>query len=72
MKNEKFKNYAKFRNGVETIPSNIRRNYHLEKIPSGKQRGKFFFGAGIAVLNSRKLFNYVKGLGHYALNPVLT
>jgi hypothetical protein len=56
---------------VETVPSNIRKNYHLEKIPRGKQRGKFFFGAKIAALNFRKLFNYVKGLGHYAQNPVV-
>ena len=50
---------------------NIRKNYHLKKIPSGKQRGKFFFGSKIAALNFRKLFNYKKGLGHYAQNPVI-
>jgi len=71
MNSEEFKNYARLRNGVETVPSNIRKNYHLEKIPRGKQRGKFFFGSKIAALNFRKLFNYVKGLGHYAQNPVL-
>lgn len=71
VKSEEFKNYTRLRNGVETVPSNIRRNYHLEKLPRGKQRGKFFFGAKIAALNFRKLFNYVKGLGHYAQNPVL-
>ena len=68
---KEFKNYTRLRNGVETVPSNIRKNYHLEKIPRGKQRGKFFFGSKIAALNFRKLFNYVKGLGHYAQNPVL-
>ena len=71
MSSEEFKNYAKLRNGVETVPSNIRKNYNLEKMPRGKQRGKFFFGSKIAALNFRKLFNYVKGLGHYAQNPVL-
>ncbi|MFR7839669.1 MAG: transposase [Gallintestinimicrobium sp.] len=71
MNSEEFKNYARLRNGVETVPSNIRKNYHLEKIPRGKQRGKFFFGSKIAALNFRKLFNYVKGLGNYAPNPVL-
>ena len=71
MDSKEFKNYARLRNGVETVPSNIRKNYHLEKIPRGKQRGKFFFGSKIAALNFRKLFNYVKGLGHYAQNPVL-
>lgn len=71
MSSEEFKNYARLRNGVETVPSNIRNNYHLEKIPRGKQRGKFFFGCKIAALNFRKLFNHVKGLGHYAKNPVI-
>ena len=71
MNSEEFKNYARLRNGVETVPSNIRRNYHLEKIPRGKQRGKFFFGSKIAALNFRKLLNDVKGLGHYAQNPVI-
>ena len=71
MSSEEFKNYARLRNGVETVPSNIRRNYHLEKMPRGKQRGKFFFGSKIAALNFRKLFNYVKGLGNYDQNPVL-
>lgn len=71
MNREEFKNYARLRNGVETVPSNIRKNYHLEKILRGKQRGKFFFGSKIAALNFRKLFNYAKGLGHYDPNPVL-
>ena len=72
MKEDKFGNYARLRNGVETVPSNIRKNYHLEKLPRGKQRGKFFFGSKIAALNFRKLFGFRKGLGNYALNPVLT
>ena len=72
MKSEEFKNYARLRNGAETVPSNIRRNYHLEKIPRGKQRGKFFFGSKIAAMNFKKLFNYMKGLGRYAQNPVLS
>lgn len=71
MDSEEFKNYARLRNGVETIPSNLRKNYHLEKLPRGKQRGKFFFGSKIAALNFRKLFNYVKGVGNYTQNPVL-
>lgn len=69
---EKYANYIRLRNGVETIPSNIRRNYHLDKLPRGKQRGKFFFGNKIAAFNFRKLFNYRRGFGNYALNPLLT
>ncbi len=72
MQSDPFKAYARLRNGIETIPSNLRNNYHLEKLPRGKQRGKFFFGCKIAALNFRKLFNFKKGLGSYAQNPILT
>lgn len=53
---EEFSNLARLRNGVETIPSNIRKNYHLDKLPRCKQRGKFFFGSKMAALNFRKPF----------------
>lgn len=72
MSTEEFKNYARLRNGVETVPSIIRNNYHLEKLPRGKQRGKFFFGCKIMALNFKKLFNFRKGLGRYTPNPLLT
>ena len=72
MQTDEFSCYAKIRNGVETVPANLRRNYHLEKLPRGKQKGKFFFGSKIAALNFRKLFNFRKGLGNYAQNPILT
>ena len=71
MQSEEFSNLARLRNGVETIPANIRKNYHLDKLPRGKQRGKFFFGSKIAALNFRKLFGFRKGLGNYAQNPLL-
>ena len=71
MNTEEYINYARLRKGVETVPSSIHRNYHLEKIPCRKQRSKFFFGSKIAALIFRKLFNYVKILGNYAPNPVL-
>lgn len=51
MKGDEFSSYAKLRNGIETVPANIKRNYHLEKLPRGKQHGKFFFGSKIAALN---------------------
>lgn len=71
MQSGEFSSLARLRNGVETIPANIRKNYHLDKLPRGKQRGKFFFGSKIAALNFRKLFGFRKGLGNYAQNPVL-
>ena len=71
MSSETYNLYRRIRNGVETIPSILRRNYHLEKLPRGKQRGRFFFGSKIAALNFRKLFHYVKGSSNYAENPLL-
>ena len=72
MSGEKYNLYRRIRNGVETIPSILRRIYHLEKLPRGRLRGKFFFGNKIAALNFRKLFHYVKGSSNYAENPLLT
>lgn len=37
MKSEEFSNLARIRNGVETVPSNLRKNYHLDRLPRGKQ-----------------------------------
>ena len=71
MSSETYNLYRRIRNGVETIPSILRKNYHLEKLPRGKQRGRFFFGSKIAALNFRKLFHYVKGSSNYAENPLL-
>ena len=71
MKEDDYSLYRRLRNGIETIPSNLRRNYHLEKLPRGKQRGKFFFGSKIAALNFRKLFTQRKGLTYHANNPLL-
>lgn len=71
MNGEEGANYARLRNGVETLPSSLRRNYHTDKLPRGWLRGKLFFGFKIGALNFRKLFTYRKGLGNYAQNPVI-
>ena len=68
---EEGKNFAKFRNGVETIPSILRRIYHAENLPRGKTHGSLFFGFKIAALNFKKLFTYRTGSGRYAPNPVI-
>lgn len=68
---EEGKNFAKFRNGVETIPSNLRRNYHIDNLPRGKTHGSLFFGFKIGALNFKKLFAYRTGSGKYAPNPVI-
>lgn len=71
MQGEDGNNYAKFRNGVETIPSSLRRNYNIHKLPRGKTQGAIFFGFKIGALNFKKLFTYRTGSGNYALNPVI-
>lgn len=59
MKTEKFKEFADFRNGVEAIPSLLRRKYRVDKMPvRGKKATKLFFGFKIAALNFKKLLSY--------------
>ena len=73
METEEFRNLFKIRNGVETVPSMLRIQYHVDEMPvRGLIRGRFFFGCKIGALNFKKLFTYRKGLGHYAQNPILT
>ena len=73
MKTEEFKLFARLRNGVETIPSILKNVYGANRMNvRGKLRCKFFFGSKVAALNFRKLFQYRKGLGHYAQNPLLS
>lgn len=73
MQTEEFKQYARLRNGVETVPSLLKNRYGVNGMHAhGKIRCKFSFGNKIAALNFRKLFRYRKGSGHYALNPVLS
>ena len=60
MKTEEFSRYAHFRNGVEAIPSLLRRRYHVDKIPAhGKNRTRFHFGFKIAALDFQKLLDYI-------------
>lgn len=44
MEREEFRNLFKIRNGVETVPSMLRRQYHVDEMPvRGLIRGRFFF-----------------------------
>ena len=73
MKNESFKDYARLRNGAETIPSMLRNLFNVDSMPvRGKIKTKFFFGSKIAAVNFRKLFGYRMGLGNYAQNPLIS
>lgn len=73
MKTDEFKAFARLRNGVETVPSILRKKYHVDRMNvRGKIRSRFFFGCKVMALNIRKLFTFRNGLGNYAQNPILT
>jgi hypothetical protein len=66
MKTEEFREYAHFRNGVEAIPSLLRRKYRVDKIPAhGKKQTRLHFGFKIAALNFRKLLEYANNLASH-------
>jgi hypothetical protein len=72
MKKSEFKEFAKIRNGVESIPSTLRRKYQVDKMPvRGKLRTKLFFGFKIAAMNFNKLRDYLKLGDNYAQNKKL-
>jgi hypothetical protein len=63
MNTEEFREFAKNRNGVESLPSTLRRKYDVDKMPvRGRIRTKFYFGFKVAALNFRKLCKYYNGL----------
>lgn len=65
---EDFKKQSRFRNGVETIPSILRRKYGIDKIPvRGLIRSRFFFGCKIGALNIKKFCRYMQGQDKCAL-----
>lgn len=67
MKTDEFSKYARFRNGVEAIPSLLRRRYKVDKIPShGKLRTRLHFGFKIAALDFQKLLCYSNSLDNCA------
>ena len=73
MQTEEFSEYAKFRNGVEAIPSLLRRRYHVDKIPvqwfsTWQKRTRLFFGFKIVALDFQKLLDYINTLDSYASN----
>ena len=55
---------ARIRNGVETIPSIMRRKYHVDDMPvRGKLKTKIRFGFKLLALNFSKLWLYTQGSG---------
>ena len=76
MQGNEFSSYAKIRNGVETVPADIRKTYHLDKLPHGLQRGRFFFESIISKnpLLQKSIFKdtlwSVKHRKYHILSPV--
>ena len=53
---------ARIRNGIETIPSILRRKYHVDDMPvRGKLKIKIRFGFKMLALNFTKLWLCTKG-----------
>jgi len=59
---ETMKLIGRIRNGVETIPSILRRKYHVDSMPvRGKLKTKVFFGFKMFALNFTKLWLHERG-----------
>lgn len=72
MKTEEYRQLARIRHGVETVPSILRRVYQADRMSvRGCIPSRFFFGCKVAALNVRKLITFRKDRGHYAQNPIL-
>ena len=55
--------FGRIRNGVETIPSVLRRKYRVDEMPvRGKLKTKVFFGFKMLALNFTKLLLHERGL----------
>ena len=67
-KTEKFKEYARFRNGVETIPAALRKRHNVDKMPvRGLIRCRLYFGFKVAAMNVRKLVKYMSSFSKCAI-----
>lgn len=62
-KTEIFRKLTRFRNGVETIPSILRRKYGIDHMPvRGLIKSKFVFGNKIVALNFKKFCKSMQGM----------
>lgn len=69
---KEFSDLTKYRNGVESLPSILRRKYHVDKIPArGKIRQKMFFGTKVMAMNIQKFCTFMQGLARRAQNEAI-
>ncbi len=60
---ESLKIAGRIRNGIETVPSTLRRRYHVDRMPvRGKLKTKQFFSFKLYALNFCKLVRFTRGL----------
>ena len=63
MNTEEFRVHAHFRNGIEALPSLLRRKYQVDRIPThGKKQTRLHFGFKVAALNFQKLLDYERNM----------
>ena len=66
---EEFSSMSRFRNGVEAIPSILRRKYHVDHMPvRGKLRTKMLFGLKIGALNISRFCRFMQDQDKCALS----
>jgi len=69
---ETFSVLSAIRNGVESIPSILRRKYGIDHMPVRRKiPTKHLFGFKIAALNFKKLCRYLQGLDKCIQNPAM-
>ena len=69
---EEFSQLSRFRNGVETVPSYLRRSHNVDRMPvRGLLRCKQFFGLKIGGSNISKFCRYMQGLVSFAVMPTM-
>ncbi len=67
-KTGEFNSQSRLRNGVETIPSILRRKYGIDHMPvRGLIKSKFYFGCKIGALNFRKFCKFIQDVDECAL-----
>ena len=72
MQTDEYRKLSYFRNGVESIPSTLRRKYRIDRMPvRTKIRTKLFFGLKIAAFNFRKLVKFLNDPGIGMQNVVM-
>lgn len=69
LKTEEFRELARFRNGIETVPAALRSRHGVDKMPvRGYIKTKLFFGFKVAGMNVRKLIRYMTSQVKVALS----